>query len=755
MSKFVVAFLLILAAGCAAHTAMVEGRKLVDQGRTEEGIRRLERGVKANPDDTELRNFYARTRDLYVNQLLYEGEKARMLGRSDEALQAFRRALEFSAGNARALAGLEAVRVEQIQRAAVAKAQVLFDGGTVEEALAILKKVLGENPSQRDAQALQRRIEESRTKSVVAAPRLKPEFRKPVTLEFRDAPLKSVFEVLSRTSGINFVFDRDVRPELRATIYVRDTTIEDAVNFLLVTNQLEKKVLNENTILIYPNVPNKVRDYQELVVKSFYLANADVKQTLNMIKTVVKTRDVFVDERLNLLVMRDTPDAIRLAEKLIAAQDLAEPEVILELEVLEVTRSKMQNLGLQYPTQVSAGVEGAAGPGQITLNEWLNRSSGLVNLKITDPAFVLNLQRQDGDTNLLANPRIRVKNREKAKVHIGDRLPVITTTSSPQIGTSESVQYLDVGLKLDVEPNVYLDDQVAMKVGLEVSNVVQQITSLKGTLTYRIGTRNTATVLRVANGETQVLAGLIQDEDRRTADKVPGLGDLPILGRLFTNNNDSRTKTEIVLLITPYVVRNVDRPAPSALEVASGTEGSLGAAPLRLPSTAAPPAISAQQRAQPIPVQPSEVQPPPAGATPAVSAPQGVPPITAQPSEAQPLPAGGTAARPAVQTVLLSAPTQAQAGREFAIAVSISPGVAGNVRLDLVYDAARLQAVGVEGTPGRVQLAVSGMTVVRFFAPEGQVGPAQISVANISAVGAGGENITVSTPAPVTVNITP
>jgi general secretion pathway protein D len=728
--RLAVVFLLIFAAGCAAHTALVEGRKLLEQGRTEEAIRRLERGVKANPGDTELRNYYVRTRDLYINQLLYDGDKARMLGRTEEARAAFQRVLGLSDGNVRAQAGLEAARAEQSQRTAVAQAQAMFDGGKPEEALAILKKVLEENRSQKDAQALQRRIEESRARSVVAAPRLKPEFRKPVTLEFRDAPLKSIFEVLSRTSDINFVFDRDVRPDLRATIFVRDTSMEDAVNFLLVTNQLDKKVLNENTILIYPNLPNKARDYQELVVKSFYLGNADVKQTLNLIKTVVKTRDVFVDERLNLLVMRDTPEAIRLAEKLIAAQDLAEPEVILELEVLEVTRSKLQNLGLQYPTQVSAGVVGAANiPGQISLSEWLDRNSGLVNLRITDPAFVLNLQRQDGDTNLLANPRIRVKNREKAKVHIGDRLPVITTTSTANVGVSESVQYLDVGLKLDVEPNVYLDDQVAMKVGLEVSNIVQQITSKLGTLTYRIGTRNTATALRVANGETQVLAGLIQDEDRRTADKVPGLGDLPILGRLFTNNNDTRSKTEIVLLITPYVVRNLDRPAPSALEVASGTEGSLGAAPLRLLSSpGAPPAIPAPQRVQPIPVQAPEVKPPAAGETP-------VP--------------------PAVQSVLLSVPLQAQAGREFAVAVSVPPGVAGNVRLDLVYDAARLRAVGIEGTPGRAQLVVSGTTAVRFQALEGQVGPTQISVANISAVGLGGENIALSAPVPVTVNITP
>ena len=732
MRKWVVVVSLVLVSGCAAHTALLDGRRLIDQGRMEEGIGRLEQGVKANPDDSMLRNYYERTRDLYVSRLFYEAEKARLLGHNEEAIAGFERALGLSPGNVRAQAGLEATRADQSRRAALKHAQALFDAGDSGRALEKLKALLQENPSQREAQALLRRIEEARLKEAAVVPQLNALYKKPVTLEFRDAALKSVFEVLSRASGINFVFDRDVRADLRATIYVRNTAMEDAVNFLLVTNQLEMKVLNDNTILVYPNLPNKARDYQDLVVKSFYLGNADVKQTLNLIKTVVKTRDVFIDERLNLLVMRDTPRAIRLAEKLIAAQDLAEPEVILEVEVLEVSRSKLQNLGMQYPTQLSAGVQGAAGkPGQITLNEWLNRNAGLVNFKITDPALVLNLQRQDSDTNLLANPRIRVKNREKAKIHIGDRLPVITTTSTANVGVSESVQYLDVGLKLDVEPNVYLDDQVAIKVGLEVSNVVQQITSAQGTLTYRIGTRNTATVLRVGNGETQVLAGLIQDQDTRTADKVPGLAALPLLGRLFTNNNDTRTKTEIVLLITPYVVHNLDRPPPSALELPSGTEGNFGAASLQLPSAALPAGLSAPSRSQSIAVQPPGAQAPP------------------YPGESI------TTARPATQSVQLSAPQQVQAGSEFAVTVSIPPGVAGSVQLELLYDTSRLQAVGVAGVPGRVPLAVSGSSAVRFRALEGQSGPTQVSVGNISATGPSAENVALAAPAPLVVNVTP
>jgi general secretion pathway protein D len=318
---------------------------------------------------------------------------------------------------------------------------------------------------------------------------------------------------------------------------------------------------------------------------------------------VVKTRDVFIDDKLNLLVMRDTPDAIRLAEKLIAAQDLAEPEVMLDVEILEVARNRLTELGIRWPTQLAVGVEGAGGPGSVTLAETKGSWDNLTRIDITDPAVILNLRKQDGDTNLLANPRIRVKNREKAKIHIGDKLPVITTTSTANVGISESVTYLDVGLKLDVEPNVFLEDDVAMKVGLEVSNIVQEIRSANGTLTYRIGTRNTATMLRLKNGETQVLAGLIQDEERNTADKVPGLGELPVLGRLFGSRKGERNKTEIVLLITPHVVRNLERPGATALQFMSGTESAVGGGSIGL-REAEPPGTA------PVEVQPVDVQPP-------------------------------------------------------------------------------------------------------------------------------------------------
>jgi general secretion pathway protein D len=336
-----------------------------------------------------------------------------------------------------------------------------------------------------------------------------------------------------------------------------------------------------------------------------------------MIRTLVKTRDIFIDEKINLLVIKDTPAAIRLAERLIAAQDLAEAEVMLEVEVLEVGSTWLQQLGIRFPDTLAIGLQGAGGvAGQVTLREWHDRNSDIVRLTFTDPLFLLSLKQTDGMASVLANPRIRVKNKEKARVHIGDRVPVITTTAAATGGfVSENVTYLDVGLKLEVEPLIFLEDEVGIKVGLEVSNIVQEVrTGATGSLAYQIGTRNAATNLRLRDGETQVLAGLINREDRRSADRVPGLGELPVLGRLFSNTRDTKNRTEIVLLITPRLMRQLARPEAGSVEFAAGTEAATGA-----------PRLGAAPFA---PVSPAEAPPP---GTPPPPESTGAPPVPQQP----------------------------------------------------------------------------------------------------------------------------
>ena len=611
---FVIAVLVL--AACATQERFREARADIQAGREEEGLARLQEELQRNPQDVELRNYYQAHKAIAVQRYLTLGDRARSAGKPDVAQAAYQRALRFDPQNAHGEAGVKAIAMDQRHAALLKEAGQLAQAGDEAGAQKKLQEILAQNPANRDAQAALRTLEELAVKQH-EAPKLNAALQKPITMEFRDAPLRSVFELISKQTGLNFIFDRDVPPDAKATVYVRDTSIDEVIRFVLVTNQLDRKVINDNTVLVYPNTPAKTRDYKDLVMRSFYLTNADAKQTAAMMRQILKSRDVYVDEKLNMVMVRDTPEAIGVAEKLVANQDKSEPEVMMEVEVLEVGENQLSQLGVEWPGRVALGVQGAAGiPGQLTGREATHMNGGLVSLTVSDPLFALNLRQQVGRTNVLANPRIRAKNHEKAHIHIGDKVPVITTTAGATGFVSESVNYLDVGLKLEVEPTVYLDDEVGIKVGLEVSNVSSQVKTGSGTVAYQVGTRNAGTSLRLRDGETQVLAGLISSEDRRSAGQVPGLANLPVLGRLFQNKDDTANKTEVVLLITPHVIRNIQRPAPRLERFNSGTEAEIGigggivaipapAAPTPPAQPAAPqnlpPAAGPQPKAQPYP----------------------------------------------------------------------------------------------------------------------------------------------------------
>jgi len=606
-------------AGCAANEAFRDGRALVEAGDVEQGLTRIEEAMNADPHDREVRNFYLRNRAVTVQRFLSVGDNARAAGALDQAEAAYRGALRFDPQNARAKAGLDAVATDRGSLAAVTEAEALMKKGDAQAAYAKAKLILSENPSQRQARAIVRKVEESNAKTETFSPQLSAALKNTITLELRDAPVRAVFELIAKRTQLNFVYDRDVPPELRTTVFVRDTPIEEVIRFVLVTSQLERRVLNTNTILIYPNTPQKAQVYKELVVRSFYLDSADAKQTANMVRSLVKTRDLFVDEKLNLLVIRDTPEAVRIIEKLIATHDLAEPEVMLEVEVLEVGHTLLSQIGITWPSAVSLSLIGAAGvPGQLTGREARSINRDLVRVQVNDPLIALSLRELAGRTNVLANPRIRVKNKEKARIHIGDKVPVITTTAGATGFVAESVNYLDVGLKLEVEPLVHRQDDVGIRVGLEVSTISSEFRSAAGTVAFQVGTRNAVTTLRLRDGETQVLAGLINDEDRRTATQVPGLAQLPVVGRLFSSNNDTMNKTEIVLLITPRVIRNIERPGMDLEQFNSGTEQEVGGAggaafpPVSFPPSPVPPGPVSPPGQAPVP--PAGVPAPPAAA---------------------------------------------------------------------------------------------------------------------------------------------
>lgn len=594
------ALLCLSLCACAGQEAFREGKRLLAQDRAEEGLASLQRAMNEDPNSTEYKTAHAMARERVAAGWLKQADTALLNGRSAEAGALYQRVLEVQPGNALARQGLRGMERQLRQDKLLADARRALQLGDKAQAKTTLDALLRSEPTHAEALALQRELTKKALPTAQESA-LAEAYRKPISMDFKEASLRQVFDVLARSSGLNFVFDKDVKTDQKTSIILRDSTVESALYFLLLTNQLEHQVMNENTLLIYPNVPSKLKDYQELSVRTFQMTYADVKSVAAALKTLLKGRDVVVDEKLNMLVARDTPSALAMIEKMVALHDLPEPEVMLEVEVLEVTRSKLRDLGVRWPDSLSLSPLATDSSVGLTLEDLRNLNSGRIGATVGP--ITLNLKNAETDVNVLANPRIRVVNREKAKVLIGDRIPLITVTTSPTGGFAESVTYQDVGLKLEVEPVIYRSNDVVIKIGLEVSNISGSTTSKLGGVSYTFGTRTANTTLRLHDGENQVLAGLINDEDRRTANKIPGLGDMPMVGRLFGNSLDDGKKTEIVLSITPRLVRNMYRPEGEPLEFRSGTENSARERPVSVPQPKPEPAPSSAAVPAPVPTR--------------------------------------------------------------------------------------------------------------------------------------------------------
>ncbi len=723
--------------GCAAQQAFRDGQSRASQGDLTQALQRFEEAQRLDPQALEYRAAVLRTRERLLTQKLVRADQALAQSQLIAAEQLYREVLAQAPGHDRAQQGLRTVERQRRFEQVLPRAEAAAGAREWEQVRTLLRPLQVEAPQHRRVGELLQQADAalSQEPGSAAERALAAAYRRPISIEFRDTPLKTIFEVISRSSGLNFVFDKDVRSDQRASIFLKNATIEAAVNMLLVSNQLDQRVLDPNSVLIYPNTPQKQKEHQSLVVRSFYLANTDAKSMAATLKTLLKTREAVVDERLNLVVVRDTPEAVRLAAKLVALHDLPDAEVMLEVEVLEIKRTRLFDLGVRWPDQLNLSpLPGARGV--LTLDDLRNLSNGTVGAAVGGVG--ISARDNQTDAKLLANPRIRARNREKARIHIGERVPNITTTSTSSGFVAESVNYVDVGLKLDVEPTISLDNEVAIRVGLEVSSIISQITTKSGTLAYQIGTRTATTVLRLKDGENQVLAGLINDEDRRSANKVPGLGDVPVLGRLFGNQADDNAKTEIVLSITPRVLRNLQRPDAAAQLFDSGSENAAGSGGGSASPTPTPP--------RPSPVQPST--PTPVTNTPA-AAPVATPPSPGSPTQnpaggstspvgSAPVVVGGGAVTPAAAPLRLrwQAPASVRVGESFGVqllAASDEPLTA--LSLQLALDPQVLQLVSVLEGPFLRQGGGTSTFSSRVEASSGQ-----LSVNTSRAGGSGAAN---------------
>ncbi len=604
----VLSILLAITTGCAINNrtfgtrnvAFDDGQKLIVAGQLESGLARLEQAAREEPENKEIRTVLIRSREEVIGKLLFDADSLRFSGDLEKAEQVYQRVLNIYPFQERAKEGMEAVKTERRHIVSVESAKRLLAQGNLAGAETIVRAVLQENPQQSHARELISQINSHLSRPEVTDLALESAFKKSVTMEFKDTDLKSVFEIMSRTAGINFVFDKDIRQDTKISIFVRNNTIEDILKLILTTNQLAYKVLNNNSLLLYPNTPAKLKDYQELVVRSFQVAHTDVKQMVAMVRGIVKAKDIYVNEQLNLFIMRDTLEAIRLTERLVTLNDLAEPEVMLDVAVLEITRNNLFTLGPKFPQSVTfsgltgAGAAGINPPATAILNQIGSEGLGLKNFIISNQA-VIDFAQSLTNADILANPRIRVSNREKAKIHIGTKQPVFTANVQPGINSivTSTPTFIDIGIKLDVEPRVGLNDDVTMKVTLEVSNITGFETgpSAGGASSAPrapvVGNRSAETLLTLKDGETQVIAGLIQNDERRDVSGIAGLLNIPGLDRLTSGQKVDRKKTEVVLLITPRIIRNLPKPTNLEKEYHFGTASEAGKLPVKIEKTAA------------------------------------------------------------------------------------------------------------------------------------------------------------------------
>jgi general secretion pathway protein D len=578
---------------------------------------------------------------------LKNAERAEFNQDYDVAVAEYTRALQRSPDNHSARQGLERVRA----RAAFAhytRGRRLSASGQLDEALVELQLASELNPADGNIQGelesvrtqLRNRISLSRegktpletliSRSQNLPPpgnELPRNVQLPATLTFRDASTRDVYTALARFANVNIVFDPQFR-DTPVTIDLRNSSLENALSALSSATRNFYRITAQRTITVIPDTPAKQREYEEEIVQTFYLSNADVKETMDLLRIVIDNRRLAPITATNALSIKDTPERVAAAGKLIAAIDKARPEVVIDVELLEVDRTRLREYGLQIASPGSPGIDGAIDANRegLTLRDLRNLTDSdiyLTNL----PGLFYRLLKTDNHTRTLANPQLRTSEGVAAQARFGERVPVPVTTFSPiaQGGVNQqpitSFNYENIGVNIDITPRTHHDDEVSLALKVEVSAISG--TGFGGLPTF--GNRTISTVLRLRDGETNMLAGLIRDDERTVLEGIPGLSDLPVVGRLFAHNKKETQETDIVLTLTPRIIRVLELTEDDLRPFKVGRSGETPLIELPLVNEPATP--------------PGPPLPPPAAAPPSQPPPptqQGAPPAD-RPNQAQPI----------------------------------------------------------------------------------------------------------------------
>ena len=441
----------------------------------------------------------------------------------------------------------------------------------------------------RQLEEMKRQAREAKVKP----PMLNPRSTEPITLNFpKPKPVKEIYEAIGKAYGFNVLFDPKLKDD-RLAIELNELTAEQSLEMVMQAAGHFYKVLDEHSIIIAEDSPQNRREYEDLVIKTFFLSNADVKEIDKLLRSLIEARRLSTNEQLNAITLRDTADKVAIAEKLIRVNDKAKAEVLIDVEILIMASTKNSTIGTALSTynfnlslDTAADQPATRRSGSLGLDDFKNITSG--DWFINVPSVLISLAKNAGEAQVLAQPQLRITEGEKASLLIGDQVPIPVTSfnTSNTIGGSvvpiTSFQYKDIGIQIDVEPRVHHNLEITLDLKVTISNLGETVPVGPDQEAITIGTRTITSVIRLKSGESSLLAGLIRRDKTKGVTKTPILGDIPIIGRLFRMESMTDKDTDLVLTLTPQIIRFPDINEEDLAPIWVGTESRIsyfGASP--------------------------------------------------------------------------------------------------------------------------------------------------------------------------------
>ena len=657
-----------------------------------------------------------------------KGQDAEARQNYEQAYEFFKQAYDLKPKDLRYRTSFERMR-SKAALSIVHRALGLRDQGKMQDALAEFQKALQVDPSLFIAQQeMKRTLQmmndatnpppqaagppnslERKIKEAGGPVELSPISATPITVKMSDKS-DIVYRTIGQLAGINVLLDPDYTPRL-IKVELNGVTLEEALEITALESKTFWRPVTSNTIFVAQDNPAKRKELEQSVLKTFYLSNisqpTELQDVVNAIRAVLDVQRVQQLLSQNALVVRGTPDQIALAEKLVEDLDKARPEVIVDIAVLQISKDKSRTLGLLPPPSATvtlqSNINTTTTTGTTTSGTGATVTSGsssglslntLGNLnandfQVTIGSANLSAVMGDSDTKMLQNPQVRALDNQKATLKIGERVPVATGSFQPGIGgvginplVNTQFQYLDVGVNIDVTPHVHGDREVTLKISMEISSVVGQ-SSIGGISQPIIGQKKVEHEIRLRDGESSLIGGILDDSQTRSLAGIPGLAQIPILRYLFGQTTQDHSEDETVFVITPHVVRGTMVSELNQRQIDIGTASTISLhhvnRPVAAPAPSAPPA--AQPQGLPAPATPAPVNPNP-----------GIPnPATPNPANpANPSASGGAN--------FLFDPGQITATKGNTFVVNLMISGAQNVYsvpVQMSYDPAKLQLVNV------------------------------------------------------------